>query len=890
MKRILLILAVFLSYMNLGYSQLSSGSTAPDWTVTDLDGNTHNLYSYLDNGIDVVMDVSATWCGPCWSYHHSGVLTNLYSSYGPGGSGELMVFFMEGDPSTNLACLYGPSGCVGGTQGNWVAGTPYPIVHEEGPAVRAAYSVNAYPTIFIISARNKKSYTNGGGGPSQTYIESFLLESFKLDAYPTVADATCGKDGAIELDVVNGHGTLRYSWSNGAKTKDIYNLDPGVFTCTITDANNYELEVGPFYVGGTFYPLTSFPIESSNPSCFGDTNGYATFAASGGSPGYNYLWDDGSTSETKLNCGAGEHHVTVTDAAGCIIENFIVLDEPEAMEATVAAPPLPCGETQGTITLSVLGGEAPYTYDIGEGPQSTGVFTNVSPGTYNYIIKDKNNCQVADAVTLQAVDGPLAVAFTTDSITCVVSEVEISGLGSSSGDDYSYQWSTDDGVIVSGQDSLVATVSAGGVYVLAVTNNTNGCVSNASVEVKQSQDLPQATIAAPEELTCLVSEVQLNGEIVGDADDYTISWTTSNGNIVSGGNTLTPIVDKAGNYVLSIVSKSNGCSAEKGVEVKEFLNIPLGTFAYTFEEGTFVGNPQTTSNNNTYLWDFGNGTTSSEENPTIELGEGTFEVCLTVTNECGSDKKCTVISNLSVLTVSTSVENITCNGQNNGTASISVVGGVAPYTYSWSGPDGFTSTEASLTGLAAGIYKVVVTDAQGTTVEESVTVAEPDAIITSSVNIINDSDDQGQGSITIDVKGGTGSLTFLWSNGETTSTIKNLNAGSYTCTVTDANGCQKVLGPFVLENTTSTVEAKYLSSLNIFPNPASNIIHLDVAFINKENVTLEISNNLGHNFIVNQYDNNIHDIIDIADLPGGVYHLSIIGKEFKITRRVIVIR
>ncbi|MCZ2099921.1 MAG: T9SS type A sorting domain-containing protein [Chitinophagales bacterium] len=249
-----------------------------------------------------------------------------------------------------------------------------------------------------------------------------------------------------------------------------------------------------------------------------------------------------------------------------------------------------------------------------------------------------------------------------------------------------------------------------------------------------------------------------------------------------------------------------------------------------------------------------------------------------------------MISNLSVLTVSTSVENITCNGQNNGTASISVVGGVAPYTYSWSGPDGFTSTEASLTGLAAGIYKVVVTDAQGTTVEESVTVAEPDAIITSSVNIINDSDDQGQGSITIDVKGGTGSLTFLWSNGETTSTIKNLNAGSYTCTVTDANGCQKVLGPFVLENTTSTVEAKYLSSLNIFPNPASNIIHLDVAFINKENVTLEISNNLGHNFIVNQYDNNIHDIIDIADLPGGVYHLSIIGKEFKITRRVIVIR
>ncbi len=885
MKRILLFLFVFISCFNIGNSQLSSGTTAPDWTVTDLDGNSHNLYSLLNSGVDVVMDVSATWCGPCWNYHHSGILSNIHNS------GNAMVFFMEGDASTNLACLYGPSGCVGGTQGNWVAGTPYPIVHEQGPSVRAAYAVNAYPTIFIISARNKKSYTNGGGGPSQSYIESFLLESFKLDAYPTVADASCGKDGSIELDVVYGHGALRYAWSNGATSKNIYNLDPGVYTVTITDANNYDIEVGPFNVGGTFIQLTSFPIEEINPSCFGGTNGLATFTASGGTPGYSYLWDDGTTNQTKINCGAGEHHVTVTDANGCTIDNFVVLEEPEQISASSSAPTIPCGSSKGTITISAEGGIYPYTYDIGNGPQSSGQFNDVDPGTYNYLVKDFNNCTFNGIVTLLAIEGPEAVASVNGGITCEISEVELSGEGSSTGDDYIYLWKTDDGVIVSGQDSIIAVVSAGGTYVLEVTDNSNGCISSATVEVEQSVDVPQASIEVPEQLTCLVSEIQLDAQINGDAEDFIISWATSNGNIVTGGNTLTPTVDGAGYYVLTLESILNGCTADKGVEVVAFLNIPSGSYDYSFEEGTFEGDPQTNSSNNTYLWDFGNGNTSTDENPIVELGEGTFEICLTVSNECGSDMKCRVVSNLSILTIgSSSSTNIVCFGENNGTISLDVVGGKAPYTYSWTGPDGFSSTESSLSGLAAGVYSVVVADANGNSVEETFTITEPEAIVVSLVNIVNDKGNQGEGSISIEVKGGSGSLTYLWSNGETTSNINSLVEGSYTCTITDRNGCEKVVGPFIVENTTSTNEAKYLTSFNVFPNPASNAIYLNVEFINKEHVSLEIYNTLGHSVILNKYENNISDIIDISNLPGGVYQLVLTGNEFKIARRIVVIR
>src|SRR5687767_6289493 len=109
-------------------AQLANGCIAPDFTATDINGNSWNLYTLLDQGKTVFIDISATWCGPCWSYHNSQALENLYTQYGPSGTDEVRVFFVEGDGSTNLQCLYGPSGCVGGTQGDWVTGTPYPII------------------------------------------------------------------------------------------------------------------------------------------------------------------------------------------------------------------------------------------------------------------------------------------------------------------------------------------------------------------------------------------------------------------------------------------------------------------------------------------------------------------------------------------------------------------------------------------------------------------------------------------------------------------------------------------------------------------------------------------------------------------------------------------
>ena len=291
MKHFLLTFLVSIVFFTSGYSQLPSGTIAPAFTVTDLDGNTHDLYSYLNNGVSVVIDVSATWCGPCWSYHNSGTLENFYNSYGPGGTGDVMVIFAEGDAGTNLECLYGPSGCVGGTQGNWVAGTPYPITHTGGPTIASLYQIAAYPTIFMISAGNNRSYTTGGGGVSSTVLQNYVLHSFKMAATADVADAVCGGDGSITLTVTEGYGNKTYAWSNGSNTKDLTNVNPGVYVCSITDANNYQIVTDAFVVGGTQVPVSAYPTLAVQPSCYGGTNGSVGVLGTAGNGGYTYLWD-----------------------------------------------------------------------------------------------------------------------------------------------------------------------------------------------------------------------------------------------------------------------------------------------------------------------------------------------------------------------------------------------------------------------------------------------------------------------------------------------------------------------------------------------------------------------------------------------------------------------
>jgi thiol-disulfide isomerase/thioredoxin len=143
---------VFVSHLS---AQLPSGSQAPDFSATDINGQTWNLYDILASGKIVVLEVSATWCPPCWAYHNSGAMQELYAAHGPDGDNRLQVLFVEGDPNTNFDCLHGLPGCNDYSLGNYVAGVSYPIF--DNAAIADSFQVAFLPAVLIICP-NKKVY------------------------------------------------------------------------------------------------------------------------------------------------------------------------------------------------------------------------------------------------------------------------------------------------------------------------------------------------------------------------------------------------------------------------------------------------------------------------------------------------------------------------------------------------------------------------------------------------------------------------------------------------------------------------------------------------------------------------------------------------------------
>ena len=550
---------------------LPAGVIAPDFTITDINGISHRLYDYLDAGIDVILDFGATWCGPCWNYHQTHILRDIYNA------SEAMVLMIEADASTPVSCIYGN---CGNTIGNWTIGAPFPIINLEGSELSVAgdYAISYYPTVYGIAAYNKKIYEVGQA--SRSTWQTWLLESFQMKETtpPVVSDVACAGDnnGSIDVTITGGFINRNFRWSNNSTSEDLNNLAAGEYYLTVTDAHNHSIELGPYIVGGPIAPLEPIPEIIINSNCAGQATGAISVNGFGGTPGYNFLWSNGATGTTISGLLAGAYTVTVTDAEGCTGSDTYQVSSPPILELFVNIQNESCGEGNGQLTLIGGGGTPIYLYNIGWGSSPSEEYNNLSAGTYEVTLTDANGCTAIESVEIENTPAPTADGGGDTEIACDETETTLDGSGSSDGTVFTYLWTTTDGNIVEGDSTLMPLIDTAGTYVLLITNTQNGCASTDTVEVSEVDDQTIADSGVDKSLDCANSSIRLDGSDSSNdtLSTYTYAWTGPAGHILEGDSSLMPLVDTVGEYILEVTNTLNGCVVLDTVTVGEDLTAP----------------------------------------------------------------------------------------------------------------------------------------------------------------------------------------------------------------------------------------------------------------------------------------------------------------------------
>ncbi len=668
--------------------------------------------------------------------------------------------------------------------------------------------------------------TYGGQNNASVLIDKFTITStgdikyIDLDAMTWQAGPTCpsvtvtnnlqtnvscngGSNGAASVTASGGSG-FTYDWTPGNPTGDgtnsISGLTAGTYTCTVTNSCGNS--------NSTSFTITqpsalTATTSKTDVSCNGGSNGTATVAASGGTTPYTYSWSpSGGTNATATGLAAGTYTVTVTDNNSCQITRTITVNQPTtALGGTISKTDVSCnGGANGTATVAASGGTSPYTYSWAPSGGTNATATGLAAGTYTVTVTDFNSCQITRTIT---VDEPTAFSIGTSqtNIACngaATGSATVTVTGGTGA--YTYSWSP------SGGTGATASGLEAGTYTVTITD-ANTCQATQSFIITEP-----STIAVTPSQTNVSCNGGANGTatatVSGGTGSYTYSWAPS------GGTGATASGLAAGTYTVTITD-ANLCQATQSYTITQPSLFSISTSQTNVScnggsNGTATVNVTGGTPGYTYSWAPSGGTAATATG----LTAGTYTVTITDANTCQATKTFT-ITQPAAFTITTSQANVLCNGGSTGSATVTVSGATSPYTYSWA-PSGGTGATAS--GLAAGNYTVTITDANACQDTRSFTITEP-AALTATTSQTNAMCSIG-GQATINVSGGTGAYTYLWSpSGGTGATATGLAAGNYSVTATDAVGCT-ITRNFTITNS-STLDAT-TSQVNVSCNGGSN--------------------------------------------------------------------
>lgn len=514
---------------------------------------------------------------------------------------------------------------------------------------------------------------------------------------------------------------------------------------------------------------------SSSPTCNGGCNGSATVTPSGGTLPYTYSWaPSGGTGPTATGLCAGAYTCTITESGGCTNTTVVNVTQPAPVTATMSTTPAACTSNNGTATAAASGGTGGYTYSWAPTGGTGATATGLAPGNYTVTVTDANGCSTTNTVAVTNASANLTATTASTNATCAGNDGTASVNTSGGTAPYTYSWSP------SGGTGSTATGLAPGTYTVTITD-VNGCSHIDSVTVGSSGSVT-ASVTSVIDVTCNGSA---NGSITATTSTglapFTYSWSPSGGSGATASN-LT-----AGTYTCTITD-ANGCSTT----VIGTVSQPAAVTATPSQtnitcNGGSNGSATVVASGGTgsyaYSWAPSGGTGATASG----LSVGTYTCTIDDSNGCQVTQTFS-ITQPNAMSASNTQTNVLCSGGNTGSATVTPSGGSSPYTYNWT-PSGGTNATAS--GLAAGSYTCTITDANGCSTTQSVTITQPTAItssVSAQANVLCNGGNSGSASIT--AAGGTPGYTYSWApSGGSAANAGSLTAGIYTCTITDANGC-----------------------------------------------------------------------------------------------------
>ncbi|MEZ4936415.1 MAG: T9SS type A sorting domain-containing protein [Crocinitomicaceae bacterium] len=783
-------------------------SDAPDSTVTIEEPNPIDIAGFISQancgGNDGAINISVTGDFPPYTYAWSnGATTEDISNIPAGtykvvvtdatGCSDSMTFNLNNISSMNLSTSITPVTCTGGNDGAidiTVSGgtSPYTFAWSNGPTTEDVSTLTAGTYTVSVTDNNGCIYSEDITVNSLPGINVSLVSK---------SNENCGTgNGAIDINVSGGSGSYGYSWSNGGNTQDISNLTAGTYTVNVTDGNgctasgNWSI-VNDVTGCSQFCYLAVSANSITDETCGNGTGAIDVNIINATFP-YTISWSTGATVEDISSLDAGTYTITVLDANQCeVTEDFTVGNNTGNLSVSnYSITDENCGNGTGAIDITVAGGSLPYSYSWTNGA-TTQDLSNLYSGDYTVSITDGAGCTFDQMFQVSNNTGNLSASETVVNEVCGLGNGAVYLSVSGAVGTPTFIWSN-------GATTEDITGLTAGTYSCIISDGTGCTFQTADFNVINGANDLQITFTNIDNENCLDGQGAIDITVIGGTPNYAYNWsnggTTQDLSGLSAGIYNCTITDQLGCSIstgdMTVFNSSSNLNIDLDNVVDEICGNHQGSIFVTVTGGTAPL---------TYAWSDG---ASTEDN--LNVAAGSYTLTVTDVNGCTTQDGFTVSNDAGTLGITNMlVTNEICG---NGAGAIDVIptGGTMPYTYSW---DSGQSTE-DITGLVAGSYAITITDVNGCETSSSATVVNNASGMSYSEVITVENCSDGSGAIDLTVTGGAAPYTFLWSNAAVTEDLTGLSAGTFTCEITDNNGCILNTNDIVVSNNPGTLFAQ----------------------------------------------------------------------------------